>query len=621
MYQKNRESCINRLMEMCPNLKIEQLEVFYTNWEQKHNVETRELKSGLTIQLFHQEDKIWQLNSSCEPVHAATLWAEQFNLPEINQHSIFFVFGMGDGRAVMELAQRKKNCKILIYEPSSDIFWEAIGREEWTKLLDLPNIYLFIEGINDEYFFHSLQDFLDYSNIQLTHLGVLPNYERIFQKSYIKFRQIIESAMELVIYTRNTELQRIEEMTQNMCSLSEDIIKQYSVQQLFGCVERMGWQEIPAVLIAAGPSLDDCIAELQDFRNKAFFLAVDTALNTLLENSIIPDMTISVDSRKPITLFKNPKFCDIPIVLSQQSNQEVVKMNRAAHFYEVDEETYLNRIIIEETEKTGVQLPTGGSVANSGLSLLVQMGFQTIILVGQDLAYPNLKLHTEAAYIDGNNTISPEQNEYVLVEDVHGNLVYTQKNMNIYRKWMEQYIAGYQDVDVINVSQVGAHIGGTKECTVEHCRKQYGNSTIEVDNLWNKVEFFFTEEEQNKLKNRIRKIPVVADKIRTMIDEGLELYLSIEDLYKECDYIKIKVLLEKALTLTAQIEAIAESSLIRAYMIEQHYAIADKIYQYSEDDSMEKQIEDMICHGKELMSAYQMGIDKLKRNNMLEEWM
>ena len=103
--------------------------------------------------------------------------------------------------------------------------------------------------------------------------------------------------------------------------------------------------------------------------------------------------------------------------------RQVVEMNKAAHFYEVDEEAYLNRIIIEETGKSGVQLPTGGSVANNGLSLLVQMGFKTIILVGQDLAYPNFKLHTKAAYSDENNMILPEQNEYVLVEDVHGNLV------------------------------------------------------------------------------------------------------------------------------------------------------------------------------------------------------
>lgn len=604
-------------MNLCTNIKRDKLEVLYSNWEQKHEVETRVLESGLTIQLFHQGEKIWQLNSSCEPVKAAQLWAEQFNLPEINEHSILFVFGMGDGRAVLELYRKKKDCTILIYEPSSDIFWEAIGREEWAKLLDLQNIYLFIEGINEEYFFHSIQDFLDYSNIQLIHLGVLPNYERIFQESYIKFRQIIESAMELIIYTRNTELQRIEEMTQNMYALSEDIIKQYSVQQLFGCVERIGWQQVPAVLIAAGPSLDDCIFELQDFRNKAFFLAVDTALNTLLENNIIPDMTISVDSRKPLTLFKNPKFSEIPIALSQQSNQEVVEMNKAAHFYEVDEEAYLNRIIIEETGKSGVQLPTGGSVANNGLSLLVQMGFKTIILVGQDLAYPNFKLHTKAAYSDENNMILPEQNEYVLVEDVHGNLVYTQKNMNLYRKWMEQYIAGYPDIDVINVSECGAYIAGTRLSSMKKCISQYTLS-IEADNLWKTMVSFFDEKEKAQLMMRLEGIPMAIDRLECMVDEGIRLYNDMEVMFAKYDFIKIKELLSKAVELTSQIESMAESILLRAYMIEQHYAIQEKIYQYSEDDSIEKQVEDMICNGKALMSAYRCAIDKFHENMNLK---
>lgn len=617
MLQENRKNCIKILMGMCPNIKRENLEKQYTDWTLHSQVETVEIEKGITIQLFHDAEKNWQLNSSCNPSLAATLWAQQYDVPEINDQAMFFVFGMGDGRALLELAQRKKMCRILVYEPSADIFWEAIGRDEWVSLLELSNIYLFVEGINEEYFFHTLQEFLDYSNIQLVQLGVLPNYERIFGQSYVKFRQIIESAMELVFYTRNTELQRMEEISENMYALSGDMIKQYSVRQLFGCVERMGWQQVPAILIAAGPSLDSSLNELQRFRGKAFFMAVDTALNTILENDIVPDMIISVDSRKPLKLFDNLRVHDIPIALSQQSNREVVKLNQSLHFYEVDEEAYLNKIFMEETGKGGVQLPTGGSVANNALSLLIHMGFQTIILVGQDLAYPNLQQHTKSAYKDENNTIRPEQEGYELVEDVQGGQIYTQKNMNIYRKWMEQYIAGYKDVNVINVSKQGARIAGTKETSLEEWLIQCENVTIEAEKLWDTIQPYFSEAEQTKLQKRLCQIPERVDKLEYMTDMGMQLYQNMEKLYGENEYAKIRDNLEKAVKLTSQIESIAETVLIRPYMIEQQYAIEDRIYQYSETDSIEKQIWDMICNGKELMSAYQIGICKFREKMYL----
>ena len=66
-------------------------------------------------------------------------------------------------------------------------------------------------------------------------------------------------------------------------------------------------------------------------------MVVDTALNTVLENGIVPDMTMSIDSRKPLVLFKNDKFKDIPIALSMNSNKDVVKLNASKHFYEIDE--------------------------------------------------------------------------------------------------------------------------------------------------------------------------------------------------------------------------------------------------------------------------------------------
>lgn len=608
---KFQKVCIDKLIEMCPRLNQGDLERQYEEQMLYSAVETMQLDEGVSIQLYQKEEKTWQLNSSVNPQKAAEQWAEQFFLPEINEYTKFLIFGLGDGRAILELAEGKPKCEIFIYEPSVDVFFEAINRETCATLLQMQNVMIFVEQINEEYFFHTLQGTLDYSNIQLLKLGVLPNYERIFADSYQQFRENIESALELVIYTKNTEIERMEEITMNMLALTEDIIKQYSVKQLYGCVERMGWKDVPAILIAAGPSLDKNIAELKKWKDRAFFLAVDTALNTLLENDIIPDIMISVDSRKPIELFENPKLKDVPIVFSQQSNQKLLTINQGMHFYEIDMESYLSRIFLEETGKETVQLPSGGSVANNGLSLLVGMGFQTILLVGQDLAYPNMQHHTWNAYKGKENVIEPKEG-YIQVEDVQGKMVYTQKNMNLYRKWTERYISGYKEITFINTSDCGARIHGAKECTLEECRKYKAKESVDVSKLWKTMPTYFTVSEQQRLHTRRTEIPLRMDEMQKLTEKGLNGYQKLEQYLEAKEYGRIKEELQQVLELTSEIESKAESVLIRAYVIRQQYEVNETIYQYSEEDDVEKQVRDMIENGKKLMKAYREGIDKFK---------
>ena len=57
-----------------------------------------------------------------------------------------------------------------------------------------------------------------------------------------------------------------------------------------------------------------------------------------------------------------------------------------------------------------MELPTGGSVANNACALLKRMGFQTIIFMGQDLAYPEKKTHTLQAYGEYNTINANEKN-------------------------------------------------------------------------------------------------------------------------------------------------------------------------------------------------------------------
>ena len=67
----------------------------------------------------------------------------------------------------------------------------------------------------------------------------------------------------------------------------------------------------------------------------------------------------------------------------------------------------------------------GGCVANAAFAFVQAMGFETIILVGQDLAYTDNKIHAGNRIDD--RKINTNQDNYVRVKGVDGDNVYISK--------------------------------------------------------------------------------------------------------------------------------------------------------------------------------------------------
>lgn len=68
-----------------------------------------------------------------------------------------------------------------------------------------------------------------------------------------------------------------------------------------------------AVLVAAGPSLDDNIEYLKDIKGKAFILAVDSAIRMCEEHHIKPDGFATIDPQKQEVLFENQTADETPL--------------------------------------------------------------------------------------------------------------------------------------------------------------------------------------------------------------------------------------------------------------------------------------------------------------------
>lgn len=615
VFQGNERKSVEGLAESLTALSVEKMEECYRNRRNKYQVWTEEVETGVYIPVLQWQDHIWTLNSRYNPENAAKVWTQQFTESVKNDSSIVIVFGLGDGKAILELSKKKPDTGIIVYEPCQEIFWEVIGYPEVAEVICRNNVCVLVEGICEECFFHVLQELLNYSNYQLVVQAVLPNYDRLFNNEYKGMLGVYKNVVELIIYTRNTEIQRGIETQRNTYALTKDMLEQYSIVQLKGIAKKRQLEDIPAILVAAGPSLDKNVQELKNAEGKAFLMVVDTALNTVLEHGIIPDMTMSIDSRKPLTLFKNPAFAHIPIALSLKSNQEVVKKNRGRHYYEIDDMSYVSAMIEETTGKECIQLPTGGSVANNALSLLIEMGFKTIILVGQDLAYPGGVEHTKAAYNSDGDKVDFKKKNYIEVEDIYGNTVLTEANMNIYRKWVENCIGILGHIRVIDATEGGAKIAGTEIKTLEDALQECCTRKIDTNIIFAENPYF-SKEEQERLKERICQIPQEIDDLEEMVKKGLKLYANLDSLNCKQKYNSSQIgkVMQKIGTLNEQIDSLAVSRMVQHYMTLTEYEVKGEILQYSEKDSVMKQLNDFVEQGTKLFKGYVEAIEELRKD-------
>ena len=613
IFEGNAARTIMGMVRCFNALTLHDMEEKYKDRQNEVNVIGADTEQGRIVAV-EKNGRFYPLNSLYNPQNASKQWAKQFYRPEINENSVIIVFGIADGRSVLELSRKRKECTIIIYEPCQEIFWKAMECDEVAELAENDNICITVKGVNEEYFFHALQTVLNYSNYQLVVQSVLPNYLQLFKTEYKEMLEIYKSVIELIVFTRNTMILRGIEIQHNTYALTKDMIEQRSDVQLMDIIDKKKMNGLPAILVAAGPSLDKNVTQLKDIKNKAFIMVVDTALNTVLENGIVPDMTMSIDSRKPLVLFKNDKFKDIPIALSMNSNKDVVKLNASKHFYEIDEEGYLKKLL-EANEKESVQLPTGGSVATSALALLHEMGFKTIILVGQDLAYPGGVEHTAAAYGKGNDNVDTKKKDYIEVEDNYGNTVLTEANMNIYRKWIENYIGAYSDLKVINATEGGAKIAGTEFISLHEAIERYCTDEYEVSGLLD-IPPYLDESERSGIVQAIKNIPEQIEVLEEYIGKAQKIYSKIDGLNGKGKTNSSQM--NRAMTEIAQInehiDDLHVSNMLQVYIAKTDYEIQAEVLKYKENDSALKLVNDFVEQGMKILDAYMEAITELRKD-------
>lgn len=388
------------------------------------------------------------------------------------------VLGFGSGKLLAEVVERTgPQTFVLLIEPDVDLFSAVIAEEDFSRAFQLERVFLSVgEKPHAATIIRAEEAF---SLFTITNFPVLENrWSAGLYAGY--FAEVKKRLVELTAMGKqNTDTLAAlgVEWRKNIFENLPAIVKSPPVSSLFG-----KFPGIPAIIVAAGPSLDKNVRFLSSLAGSAIIIAVDTAVRPLLLAGVEPDIVVALDSQTEN--YRHLAGVDLPnalYALNPVVNPRIVKERRGPMVFTGYVEPLFEWVETVIGQRGSVR--TGGSVATSAFDLAMKMGCSPVIFVGQDLCYSANATHadgtTQMALQPAAAGLPPHLTaEMFPARDMFGEPVLTSHKMESWRRWFELLIAS-APAPALNATEGGVRIAGAEnvslaEAVARHCRQGTG---------------------------------------------------------------------------------------------------------------------------------------------------
>lgn len=460
-------------------------------------------------------ENIVQLDSLYDMGPVLDLWYK--TMPKLPMYAKVFLFGFGNGCMVRKLlGSIDDSNKVIVYEPDFTVLHYVMEHFDITDIFSDERFDLIVRSAAEGAISRLFDDRLSYSDIGTFQYYVYPNYNHIFTVEYLEYIHEFETACNAINSTQSVLERFTEANFLNTFANLNALLTSKSIESLYMRMPK----DMPAIIVASGPSLDKNVSLLAEAKNKAFIIAVDSSLRTVLKTGVMPDLCVTIDAKKLSKHFSDDRANDVPMVCQLTSNREILKAHRAEKFFVNDLNHHVQHFFSRHTHLFPV-VSSGGSVANDAFSIAQVLGFQTIIMIGQDLAYTDNRTHS-ADSVRGKTDASTLK--HVMTEGIDGNPIAASNEFTLYRNWIQEQIVQYPDLTVIDATEGGAKIYGTKIMTFREAIDTYCKKTCDFETIVKESDDFIPEEERRELVEYIHGIPDELGECLRKVREGIRSY-------------------------------------------------------------------------------------------------
>ncbi len=470
-------------------------------------------RTGLsTVRVITESGKPVFLHSSVDPVKEAQRVAENVQAPA---GAVVVVYGLGLGYLVEALLDKlDEKVPLFVLEPDGKLFWAAMRTRNLRPIIESPRVYILPGDSRDAVKAKFFQFYNSTRYTQLITTG-LPGHQTVYTDYWEAVIINIRDVVSAKLLNLNTMIKLGPDMMASAVLNLPHFYSHPGVRELYD-----KFTDVPAIIVSAGPSLNKNIHLLQEAKGKAVILAVGTAAKALQKQGIQPDFLVSLDPH-PLNYehFKEIDTEKICLLAELQSNHMIFENYKGPMF--VSGKMTLLNWFGGLFEDKGV-MESGGSVANSAMSIAYKMGADPIILVGQDLAYSK-DGHSHAAGTNYEDKVltSQEGLTFINVKANDGGELLTDRAFYQFLCYFEMWIRRKNDRIYINATEGGAFIEGTKIMTLRETLDQYCQNSRDIKKVIQQALDSFEvpnmEPFIEKFENQIEKIDHVFTEIKTAL--------------------------------------------------------------------------------------------------------
>ncbi len=489
---------------------------------------------GNKLVLCAQKEEIsYRLDSLYDSNALLDIWYNSF-AEEWNFGAKLLMYGLGNGMyARYFLKSARKDCTIVVHEPSEKIFRVTLEYFDISDLLSDKRLRLVFWPLYRDHkeikFFY--EDIIEYKDLGSIKMAIYANYPRLFGTDCGTYLAEIDKSGEFAYANQVVHDRFGEDYNRNFFANLKFIPDSLSYDDL---IRKMP-EDIPAIVVAAGPSLDKNINELKAAKGKCLLISTDTALKPLALAGIEPDLSAIMDGKKDARYLSEDSSKRIPMFCTPRSGDTFMNLHTGVKFFT----NYFCNHIKKFMDEEGCffeALSTGGSVANSCFGLAESLKCRRIILVGQDLAYTGDKTHSTVT-VRGEKATAVEDLEHVVMgTDINGDPIRTSKEFALYKGWFEDEIKRHPGLSVIDATEGGIRIEGTTLMTLKEAIEKECTKEFDFGEILSGVGKLLPGDKKDRFVTYIAKIPGQLGELKRLINVSLSDYASMRRLVLNGNY-------------------------------------------------------------------------------------
>ena len=296
-------------------------------------------------------------------------------------------FGLGHH---LESLLREQRAPVLVYEPSPARLraaLESLGERTW---LDVPALHwaadldelgerfaaLYTPGLAVRFFVH-------------------PSVQALDPKAARAAADRIARAKDTAELMANTRALMMETWAALAIENAPHLVATPGLAPLVGA-----FAGVPAVVAAAGPSLERQLDTLARLRDRVLLIAIGQALPALRAAGIEPDLVHVIESKNVAhQLVRGGPSDELALVLLPSTHPGLFELPVRARFVSTPVTQGLSCWIARALGETCF-VPGGATVAQSAVHLAHALGADPILLIGQDLAFTGGRVYARGSAYD-----------------------------------------------------------------------------------------------------------------------------------------------------------------------------------------------------------------------------